>query len=83
MDGLLKKYRPNFSDGPPNKSALAPSACSMYSFAELMPSECDDVIRRAARQQKARAARYRIDRSLMDFVAPPQSICAHKQILGC
>ena len=33
------------------------------------PSECDDVIRRGARQQKAEG--YRIERSLMDCVAPP------------
>ena len=34
-----------------------------------VPSECDDVIRRGARQQKAEG--YRIERSLMDCVAPP------------
>ena len=33
------------------------------------PSECDDVIRRGARQQKAEG--YRTERSLMDCVAPP------------
>ena len=35
----------------------------------LVPSECDDVIRRGARQQKAEG--YRIERSPMDCVAPP------------
>ena len=47
-----------------------------------IPSECDDVIRRGARQQKAEG--YRIERALMDCVAPLlQSISDLEQILGC
>lgn len=47
----LKKYRPNFSFGPPNSMLFAERACCMYSFAELMPLNISMSHRKRARQK--------------------------------